>query len=82
MRYASREVAAAGVMDILKDILGWVWRAQLRPSFVILSGIVLAVSVFEWSERSTLVIALYLLIGLFGGLWLIWHWSRKFPGEH
>jgi len=68
-------------MDILKDILSWVWRVQLRPGFIILSGMVLAYLVFEWSGRSSLVVGVYLLTGLFGCLWLIWQWSRKLPDD-
>jgi len=55
-------------MDMLKSIIGWVWRVQTRPNLIILGGLCTLVFVYEAAGRHTAVIAIALLVFLACGL--------------
>ena len=67
-------------MDMLRSIVGWVWRVQTRPSLIILAGLCAFLLLYEAANRHSAVIAIALLIFLASGLVLIW-WLGRAPSD-
>ncbi len=58
-------------MDMLKAMVGWVWRVQTRPSLIILAGVCAFFLLYEAANKHTAVIAIALLVLLAGGVALV-----------
>jgi hypothetical protein len=70
------------IMDVLKSILGFVWRAQLLPSWGVLVGLCVAWFLYDITGRHTGVVALVLLLVLGGGLACVsWIGPRPHKGD-